>query len=60
MLSLISLEKIGFYWFETTIPAGRVGSGGWVGSSGRSGGLIKWELMLNSAPTGVEFGWSWD
>ena len=40
MLSLTSLEKIEFYWFKTTIPAGRVGSGGRVVGSG---GWIIWK-----------------
>ena len=36
------------------------GSGGRVVGSGRVGWLDKMGIRLNSAPTGVEFGWSWD
>ena len=46
MLSLHSLEKIVFYWLETTIPAGRV-------RSGRVGWLDNLEIMLNS----VQLSW---
>ena len=54
MLSLTSLEKIVFYWLKTTIPAGRVGSGGRVVvSGGRVGWLDNLEIMLNS----VQLSW---
>ena len=37
-----------------------VGSGGRVGSGQVGGWLDNLGIRLNSAPTGVEFGWSWD
>ena len=53
---------IDFLEQKSTIPAGgRVGWSGRVGSGGRVvGWLDNLGIRLNSAPTGVDFSWSWD
>ena len=47
------------HWVAT-IPSKYTTVGRVVGSGGRVGWLDKLGIRLNSAPTGVDFGWSWD